>query len=88
MFVRNRRADFRDAASQPIVLVTDQRQADFKCPHCRRLMTVHPCYGPDYIIVHSCLGCGLVWLDFREMTVWQSEAQYPWSHLEKWGSTE
>jgi len=28
----------------------------------------HPCYGPDFIIVNSCLDCGNVWLDCRELT--------------------
>ena len=67
MFVRNRRTEFRDAALQPVVLVTEQRERDLFCPGCRRVMTIHPCYGPNYLIVNSCTGCGLVWLDCSEV---------------------
>ncbi|MBS0204249.1 MAG: hypothetical protein JSS49_15205 [Planctomycetes bacterium] len=66
MFVRNRRSEFREAASQPIVLVGEHRGSK-RCPHCRRGMGIHPCYGPDLIIVESCRGCGMVWLDCRDM---------------------
>lgn len=68
MFVRNRRSEFREAASQPIILVGESH-ADKRCPHCRRGMEVHPCYGPNLIIVESCLGCGMVWLDCHEMVM-------------------
>lgn len=65
LFVRNRRADFRHAALQPAPLVSEH-PAGLHCPHCRRAMNIHPCYGPDSIVVHSCIGCGLVWLDCRK----------------------
>lgn len=66
MFVRNRRSEFRDAALQPVILLTEQQGQDIHCPCCRRTMNIHPCYGPGYIIVNSCNGCGMVWLDCRE----------------------
>ena len=69
MFVRNRRTEFRDAASRPILRVIEDEQADVKCPNCRRAMHVHPCYGPNYVIVDACLGCGMVWLDCRDSTL-------------------
>ena len=67
MFVRNRRTEFREAASQPFTLSAADLQ-DVNCPRCRTEMTVHPCYGPNFIIVNSCLDCGNVWLDCRELT--------------------
>jgi Zn-finger nucleic acid-binding protein len=68
MFVRNRRIEFREAASQPLILVPVQQQPEVNCPRCRTEMNIHPCYGPDFIIVNSCLDCGNVWLDCRELT--------------------
>lgn len=69
MFVRNRREQFRDAAQQPVVLLTEQLKRDVNCPFCRKAMSVHPCYGPNYIIVDACVDCGIVWLDCREMVI-------------------
>lgn len=66
MYVRNRRTEFRDAASRPVILISEQKQ-DRHCPTCRREMKIHPCYGPDFIIVESCISCGMVWLDCQEM---------------------
>lgn len=67
MYVRNRRTEFREAASQPIILIPEPINQDVHCPRCRTSMSVHPCYGPNFIIVKSCLDCGNVWLDCREM---------------------
>lgn len=66
MFVRNRREEFREAASQPTILVTDRLAEQRHCPECRRAMAIHPCYGPSLMIVESCVRCGMVWLDCRE----------------------
>lgn len=66
MFVRNRRSEFREAASQPAIPVSDPYPPDVKCPNCRRAMNAHPCYGPHLIIIDECIGCGMVWLDCRE----------------------
>jgi Zn-finger nucleic acid-binding protein len=68
MFVRNRRIEFREAALKPVILVDDQIQNDIHCPSCRRTMVIHPCYGPDFIIVATCGACGTVWLDCSDVT--------------------
>ena len=66
MFLRNRRPEFREAASQPVILVSEQRGNDIHCPNCRRVMNVHPCYGPDFLVIDACVGCGMVWLECRQ----------------------
>ena len=66
MFVRNRRPDFREAAQGFLVLVEDQLSTDVHCPCCRQPMDIHPCYGPDFLIIDTCVDCRLVWLDYRE----------------------
>jgi len=66
MYVRNRRTEFREAALQSVNLVDEQLTPNVHCPSCRRQMDVHPCYGPNFLIVDTCTGCGMVWLDCSE----------------------
>jgi Zn-finger nucleic acid-binding protein len=66
MYLRNRRPEFREAARQPVVLIFESQRNDIHCPTCRRAMNVHPCYGPDYIIIDGCMNCGVVWLELQE----------------------
>ncbi len=68
MFVRNRRTEFREAALQSAILVPEHLKQEVNCPHCRQTMNVHPCYGPNLIIIDACIDCGMVWLDCREMS--------------------
>ncbi len=67
LLVRNRRAEYRGAASHPIPLDPQQLQVRTPCPSCRRTMDVHPYYGPGNVVIDSCCRCGLIWLDCGEM---------------------
>ncbi len=66
MLVRNRRAEYRGAASHPTTLDSNHLDGELHCPACRNAMDVHPCYGPGHIVIDSCSNCRLVWLDLRE----------------------
>jgi Zn-finger nucleic acid-binding protein len=74
MFVRNRRSEFREAALQPVTVLRDQIETKLHCPNCRQPMCIHPCYGPNSVIVESCVDCGMVWLDCRDMSCDFTEA--------------
>jgi len=37
------------------------------CPRCRRLMDTHLYAGPGGIVIDSCSGCNLDWLDYGEL---------------------
>ena len=67
LLVRNRRAEYRGAASHPTPINPELLTTRVPCPACRRTMEVHPYYGPGNVVIDSCCGCGLVWLDCREM---------------------
>ena len=66
MLVRNRRTEYRGAASRPTALDREQLSGERPCPACRRTMNVHPNYGPGHIVIDSCGNCHLIWLDLRE----------------------
>jgi Zn-finger nucleic acid-binding protein len=58
------------AASPPVVPMPLDRKAlgrSLRCPNCRRDMSTHPYYGPGNVIIDTCDGCDLVWLDFGEL---------------------
>ena len=61
----------RAAASGPAVTPAplDQRELERRvvCPLCQQPMDVHPYYGPGNIVIDSCAGCNLIWLDFGEL---------------------
>jgi Zn-finger nucleic acid-binding protein len=67
MLVRNRRAEYRGAASHPALLALELLQHRTSCPGCRCEMDVHPYYGPGNVVIDSCSRCGLIWLDCGEM---------------------
>jgi len=66
MLVRNRRADYRGAASHPTTLDMDDLIAKRNCPACRHTMDVYPNYGPSHTVIDTCSNCHLVWLNFRD----------------------
>ena len=51
------------------VVELDRRELDRRvaCPSCRKMMEVHPYYGPGNVIIDTCAACDLVWLDFGEL---------------------
>jgi Zn-finger nucleic acid-binding protein len=67
LLVRNRRAEYRGAASRPTPINPDLLATRVPCPTCRRSMEVHPFYGPGNVVIDSCCHCGMIWLDCREM---------------------
>lgn len=74
MLVRNRRPEFRDAATQHIFFNERDAQSAVYCPGCRGAMDTHPYLGPNAIIIDSCIGCGMVWLDCRNIATIQQAA--------------
>jgi Zn-finger nucleic acid-binding protein len=39
------------------------------CPYCQRRMETHPYFGGGNVVVDTCEGCGLIWLDAGELSV-------------------
>lgn len=38
------------------------------CPACQKVMDVYPYGGPGNIMIQGCTRCGLIWLDFGELS--------------------
>lgn len=74
MFVRNRRAEFREAAQQSAIPVHERRLQHVHCPRCRTAMNSHPSYGPSLMLIDSCIPCGLVWLDCQTILTMATDA--------------
>jgi Zn-finger nucleic acid-binding protein len=65
--VVGRRAQATGPGVAPAAL--DRRELDRRvtCPSCRKMMDVHPYFGPGNVIIDTCGTCDLVWLDFGEL---------------------
>ncbi len=44
-------------------------QRTIRCPNCEQRMDTHPYFGGGNVVVDTCEGCGLVWLDAGELAV-------------------
>lgn len=47
----------------------EERARRIDCPICGAPMDNHPYLGPGAVMVDTCGGCGLIWLDHGELTV-------------------
>ena len=65
--VQRRRAWATDQPGPPIPLDRSHLERKVSCPACRKRMETHPYYGPGNVVIDSCAGCELVWLDFGEL---------------------
>ncbi|MEO1526533.1 MAG: hypothetical protein AAFX06_13940 [Planctomycetota bacterium] len=65
--VRELRADFQGEDAAPVPL--DPRELDERrlCPACHKHMDTHPYHGPGTAVINSCHGCGVTWMDHREV---------------------
>lgn len=70
-----RRAERRPAEFTPVRPIDPQQyERRLLCPACRQAMEVHPYYGPGNVVIDSCAGCRMVWLDHGEIArIVQSE---------------
>jgi len=64
--VRSRRAQRSSPAATPVPFSRDELKRSIACPACGRRMEVHPYYGPGNVVIDSCAGCRMVWLDHGE----------------------
>lgn len=62
-----RRARQTGAPVPPAPLDPRELKRTVTCPSCRQRMDVHPYYGPGNVVIDSCSGCNLVWLDHGEL---------------------
>lgn len=65
--VQTRRAWATSAPREPGPLDKRDLDREAACPRCGARMATHPYYGPGRIVIDTCDGCDLVWLDPGEL---------------------
>ncbi|MFN2197997.1 MAG: zf-TFIIB domain-containing protein [Anaerolineales bacterium] len=65
--VRVLRARARTPAVEPGLLDRSGLERRVRCPGCCQEMDNHIYAGPGNIVIDTCLNCGLIWLDYREL---------------------
>ena len=65
--IDTRRRNATGAPTPPVPLDPRELERRLVCPRCRERMDVHPYYGPGNIVIDSCAGCNVIWLDFGEL---------------------
>ncbi len=71
LVVRDLRARYTRPSEQPTPLRPEEYEREINCPRCARRMETHPYYGPGNVVIDTCAGCTLVWLDHGEIGVIQ-----------------
>ena len=67
--VQTLRALRRGEPLPPHPISPDELNRHLDCPGCRRVMAVHPYYGPGNVVLDSCGDCGLIWADRGEVAI-------------------
>lgn len=65
--IPRRRARESGPPASPIPLDARELKRVIACPSCRAQMDVHPYYGPGNVVIDTCSGCDLIWLDGGEL---------------------
>ena len=65
--IPRRRARESGPPASPIPLDARELKRVIACPACRAEMDVHPYYGPGNVVIDTCSGCDLIWLDGGEL---------------------
>ena len=65
--VVGRRSQATGPGIEPAALDRKELDRRVTCPSCRKMMDVHPYFGPGNVIIDTCGKCDLVWLDFGEL---------------------
>ena len=102
--VVGRRSQATGPGVEPAALDRKELDRRVTCPSCRKMMDVHPYFGPGNVIIDTCGKCDLVWLDFGELkqieeapgqdrgrlprSIVAAEAATPWSDPVVQGATE
>ena len=65
--IKVRRAQATGPAAEPTPLNKGELGRQVNCSQCEAVMSTHPYYGPGNIVIDTCAGCGVIWLDFGEL---------------------
>ena len=65
--IRRRRAWADGPSVTPIPPEDREMRRQVTCPQCGERMIADRYYGPGNIMMDSCVGCDVVWLDYGEL---------------------
>ena len=60
------RATYKGPDDKPVMINPRELDETMNCPACFQTMYTHPYHGPGNVVVNSCSGCQLNWLDQGE----------------------
>ena len=66
--VETRRALVTSPADPPRLLNRKELNRKLNCPICSKAMMTHPYMGPGTIVIDTCDGCNIIWLDHGELS--------------------
>ena len=65
--VETRRARATTPPDPPKLLNREELNRKLDCPICQQAMMTHPYLGPGTIVIDTCDGCNIIWLDYGEL---------------------
>lgn len=66
--INMRRSEYRGPEDQPVLVNVEELDVCGTCPACYSKMEAHHYCGPGNIILDTCHGCKLAWLDHGELS--------------------
>jgi Zn-finger nucleic acid-binding protein len=66
VLIASLRASYRGPDDKPIMMNSQELNMTMNCPACYDSMYTHPYHGPGNVVINSCSGCKLNWLDQGE----------------------
>ncbi len=82
--LQRRRAKFAGRSVVQARWNPDELGRKIKCPLCQAEMDVHLYGGGGNAVIDTCAHCGIIWLDYGELTQMASAPDYGTDHL-RWG---
>jgi Zn-finger nucleic acid-binding protein len=67
LVINHLRANSTDPALVPPPVNLNELERAISCPDCGQRMSTHPYGGPGNLVVDNCIGCSLLWLDYKEL---------------------
>ena len=65
--VQSLRAEYQGPDARPTPLQAEELEKSCVCSVCATKMETHAYGGPGNVVIDSCNGCGLIWLDRNEL---------------------
>ncbi|MCC9599847.1 hypothetical protein LOC67_04670 [Stieleria sp. JC731] len=65
--IHQKRMSFQGEDLTPTPMDHQELKSELDCPACLEVMETHPYYGPGTVVINSCEGCGVAWLDHWEL---------------------